>query len=312
MINNFGHKLKNSLLPVLTILRRLRTIHSKTYPMSKKSAKAEVSPFPAPGIPSPSPGAGVISEKARKTIAVICACIMREGGQEILLSMRRAPGVPGLHGKWELPGGKVEFGETPEQTIVREIWEELDLRVVPRRLLPYLHTNVWEYEHALQHVVLACYECELENTPSHDLRQEDAKWFHINQIEFDSTLPGTREFISLAARNEWFDKLYIKFECVDSSTNTQKWFAVATQPTLFSKYGLVKYWGRKGNAVAKRQAFTSPKELDEQIFETVKRRLADGYHISALKGPHHAPAVLTRIRELAEEWDESLSISDSA
>lgn len=312
MINNFGYKLKNSLLTALTILRKLRTIHSKTYPMSKRSAKGEVSPFPAPGIPSPSTGAGVISEKARKTITVICACIMREGGQEILLSMRRAPGVPGLHGKWELPGGKVEFGETPEQTIVREIREELDLRVVPRRLLPYLHTNVWEYEHALQHVVLACYECELENTPSHILRQEDARWFHINQIEFDLTLPGTREFISLAARNEWFDKLYIRFECMDSSTNTQKWFAVATQPTLFSKYGLVKYWGRKGNAVAKRQAFTSPKELDEQILETVKRRLAAGYHISAMQGPEGSPQVLLRIKELKRKQDELPAIPDSA
>ncbi len=55
-----------------------------------------------------------VPEKIHKSITVVCACIMREGGQQILLSMRRAPGVPGLDGKWELPGGKVEFGETPE------------------------------------------------------------------------------------------------------------------------------------------------------------------------------------------------------
>src|ERR1700677_3403665 len=53
-------------------------------------------------------------EKARKSATVVAACILRPGGREVLLSMRDAPGVPGLDGKWELPGGKIEFGESPE------------------------------------------------------------------------------------------------------------------------------------------------------------------------------------------------------
>src|SRR4051794_6188778 len=85
----------------------------------------------------------VKEEKLRKSVTVVSACIMRPGGKEILLSMRKAPGVPGLHEKWELPGGKIEFGETPEQAIVREIREELGITVAPTRLLPYLHTNIW-------------------------------------------------------------------------------------------------------------------------------------------------------------------------
>jgi len=229
---------------------------------------------------------------------------MREGGQEILLSMRRAPGVPGLHGKWELPGGKIEFGETPEQTIVREIQEELGLKVVPRRLLPYLHTNTWEYEHALQHVVLACYECELEDDASY-AEGEDVRWFHVNEIDFASTLPGTREFVSLAVNNQWFDRVYIEFECSDPSTKESKWFAVSTQPTLYSKYGLVMYWGRLGVSARSRiEEFSTPKELDIRIFETAKRRLAKGYYIRALRGPDRAPEVLMRIVELAKRKNE--------
>jgi len=245
-----------------------------------------------------------IPEKIHKTITVICACIMRQGGQEILLSLRKAPGVPGLDGKWELPGGKIEFGETPEQTIVREIREELGIEVVPRRLLPYLHTNLWEYEHAIQHVVLACYECETlqEVFPK---TGEGVRWCHINQIDFTSTLPGTKEFVSLAVENEWFDRLYIEFESVDSAANTSKRFTVATQPTLYSRYGLVMYWGRVGMSPrTKIEEFASPKELDEQIFETAKRRLASGYHIRVLQGPESPPDVLTRIRQLARQWNE--------
>ncbi len=250
-------------------------------------------------------------EKIHKSITVVCACIMREGGQQVLLSMRRAPGVSGLDGKWELPGGKVEFGETPEQTIVREIREELGIRIVPRRLLPYLHTNRWEYEHAIQHVILACYECEIEDEASYSER-EDAGWFHINQLDFDLTLPGTKEFVSLAARNDWFDKVYIEFEFEDSSTNTSKRFAVATQSTLFCKYGLVKYSGRVGaKPRTKWQEFGSPRELDKQILKTTKRCLAGGYHITVLQGPERPLEVLTRIRELAKLWNEYPPASDS-
>src|SRR6266403_1267584 len=76
-----------------------------------------------------------------------------------------------------------------------------------------------EYKHAIQHVVLACYECETlqEVYPE---AGEDVKWFHINQIDFASTLPGTKEFVSLAVANEWFDRLYIEFESVDSEAIT--------------------------------------------------------------------------------------------
>src|SRR5271155_103497 len=100
---------------------------------------------------APNGGSQVKEEKVRKSVTVVSACIMRPGGKEILLSMRGAPGVSGLHEKWELPGGKIEFGETPEQAIVGEIREELGITVVPRRMFPYLHTNLWEYEHAIQH-----------------------------------------------------------------------------------------------------------------------------------------------------------------
>ncbi len=321
MIHRFLRKLKVLWPPALTNLGKPKTIQSEAYSMPRKQANYEEeslfrcdkdAPEPVPSLSPQTQNASQPTEKAHKSITVVCACILREGDQQILLSMRRAPGVPGLDGKWELPGGKVEFGETPEQAIVREIREELGIRIAPRRLLPYLHTNRWEYEHAIQHVILACYECEMEDEGSY-ADKEDAAWFHINQIDFDLTLPGTREFVSLAARNDWFDKVYIEFEFVDSSANASKRFAVATQSTLFSRYGLVKYWGRVGvKPRTKWQEFGSPRELDKQIFETAKRCLADGYHIRVLKGPDRPAEVLTRIRELALQWNEYSPASERA
>jgi 8-oxo-dGTP diphosphatase len=242
-------------------------------------------------------------QKTHKSVTVICACITRHGGQEILLSIRRAPGVAGLDGKWELPGGKIEFGETPELTIVREINEELGLRVMPKRLLPYLHTNVWEYEHAIQHVVLACYECETEDEISQ--AGADARWFHSSEIDFNSTLPGTREFVSLALHTTWFDEVFIQFDLAGPDISAAKRFTVVSQPTLYTKYALVKYWGRIGTFPASKvQQFDSSREMDDQIVQTAKRRLADGYQITVLKGPEHPSELVSRISELAKLADE--------
>lgn len=77
-----------------------------------------------------------------KRVEVAAGVIFRGDGAFLL--GRRAPGgfYPGF---WEFPGGKVEPGETPAQALVRELREELGIRV--------LSLNPWivrrhEYEHA--------------------------------------------------------------------------------------------------------------------------------------------------------------------
>jgi 8-oxo-dGTP diphosphatase len=242
----------------------------------------------------------IISEKPRKLITVVCACIKAPGGREVLLSMRNAPGIVGLDGKWELPGGKIEFGETPEKALMREIQEELGIKIVPRRLLPYLHTNLWEYPHVSTHVVLAGYECELAESEMPILGPE-ARWCKPSEVDFDSTLPGTREFITLAMKDVRFDRICIRFEFVDPPSHSNKQFTVATQPTLFSEYGLVKYWGRIGDRLKMRiEEFDSPGMLDSEIFETAKRRLSAGYHITAIQGSDQSFKPLMSIIEIAK------------
>jgi 8-oxo-dGTP diphosphatase len=54
-------------------------------------------------------------------IVVVGAAILRDG--RLLAARRTTP--PAAAGRWELPGGKVEPGETPDGALVRELAEEL-------------------------------------------------------------------------------------------------------------------------------------------------------------------------------------------
>ncbi|WP_134765291.1 (deoxy)nucleoside triphosphate pyrophosphohydrolase [Nocardioides sp. 1609] len=56
---------------------------------------------------------------------VVGAAVVRDG--RLLACRRTAP--PAAAGRWELPGGKVEPGETPEAALVREVREELGVDV---------------------------------------------------------------------------------------------------------------------------------------------------------------------------------------
>ncbi|MEU6171040.1 (deoxy)nucleoside triphosphate pyrophosphohydrolase [Streptantibioticus parmotrematis] len=80
------------------------------------------------------------------TRVVVGGAVLREG--RLLAARRSAPAE--LAGRWELPGGKVEPGETPPQALVRELREELGVTAeaierIPGAwpLRPGLELHVW-------------------------------------------------------------------------------------------------------------------------------------------------------------------------
>ncbi|GAA3153303.1 (deoxy)nucleoside triphosphate pyrophosphohydrolase [Streptomyces rameus] len=65
-------------------------------------------------------------------IVVVGAALLHGG--RLLAARRSAP--PDLAGRWELPGGKVEAGERPEDALVRELREELGIDAEPVGRVP--------------------------------------------------------------------------------------------------------------------------------------------------------------------------------
>lgn len=91
---------------------------------------------------------------------------------------------------WEFPGGKMEAGETPEEALKREIWEELETRIVVERLV---ETVEWDYPQ--YHLTMHCYLCHVESGHLELKEHEAAKWLHKDELESVNWLPADRELV---------------------------------------------------------------------------------------------------------------------
>jgi ADP-ribose pyrophosphatase YjhB (NUDIX family) len=69
-------------------------------------------------------------EYPQAPVAGVGAVVLREG-RVLLVRRGREP----LRGRWSLPGGVLELGETLMEGVVREVFEETGLRVVPRQIV---------------------------------------------------------------------------------------------------------------------------------------------------------------------------------
>jgi len=115
-------------------------------------------------------------------------------GDRILLSMR---GKPPSEGKWGLPGGAVEVGETVEEALIREVLEETGVTVKPTRLITFLDSIHRDDDGGVRyHYVLFEYLCEYisgEVSPSSDA--PDARWVNLGELDSLDIMPSTRRFI---------------------------------------------------------------------------------------------------------------------
>ena len=115
-----------------------------------------------------------------KTIRVVAA-VIREGNK----IYATARGYGDLKGGWEFPGGKIEENETPQETVVREIREELDAVVE----VSQYGVSV-EYDYPDFHLSMDCLFCSLKEGKIRLLEHEAARWLRLNELRQVNWLPA--------------------------------------------------------------------------------------------------------------------------
>ena len=99
---------------------------------------------------------------------------------------------------WELPGGRLEKGESPEQAVKRELEEELGAVIQIEALV-----DSWVYHVVGKEVLILCYRAGLESDPKTltvSNEHQDMSWFDPDDLKLVNLPDGYRRSIWRACR----------------------------------------------------------------------------------------------------------------
>ena len=120
-----------------------------------------------------------------KTINVVAAVIFKDG--KIFATQR---GYGAFKDGWEFPGGKIELEETPQEALVREIQEELDVKIEVGDLIDTI-----EYDYPSFHLSMDCFWCIVTDGEITLKEAEDARWLSKDELYSVDWLPADMELI---------------------------------------------------------------------------------------------------------------------
>ena len=120
-------------------------------------------------------------------LVLVAACALVDADGRVLIAQR--PVGKSMAGLWEFPGGKVEPGERPEQTLIRELDEELGITVLEACLSPLTFAS-----HAYPdfHLLMPLYICRRWEGSVTAREGQKVAWVRPNRLR-DYPMPPADE-----------------------------------------------------------------------------------------------------------------------
>jgi 8-oxo-dGTP diphosphatase len=120
-------------------------------------------------------------------LLLVAACALVDADGRVLIARR--PADKDMAGLWEFPGGKVDPGERPEQTLIRELKEELGIQVQEACLAPLTFAS-HQYE-AFQ-LLMPLWICRKWDGEPNALEGQELAWVRPNRLR-DYPMPPADE-----------------------------------------------------------------------------------------------------------------------
>jgi 8-oxo-dGTP diphosphatase len=124
-------------------------------------------------------------------IVTVAACALVDADGRVLLA-QRPEGKP-MAGLWEFPGGKLETGETPEQTLIRELEEELGIVVKEACLAPLTFAS---HTYPDFHLLMPLYVCRRWEGMVQPQENQRIAWVRPNKLRDYPMPPADLPLIS--------------------------------------------------------------------------------------------------------------------
>ncbi len=116
-------------------------------------------------------------------LVLVAACALVDADGRVLIAQR--PEGKSMAGLWEFPGGKIEGNETPEETIIRELREELGIDVTQACLAPLSFAS---HAYADFHLLMPLYICRRWEGLVEPLENQQLAWVRPQRLR-DYAMP---------------------------------------------------------------------------------------------------------------------------
>ena len=124
-------------------------------------------------------------------LVLVAACALIDPDGRVLIAQR--PPGKSMAGLWEFPGGKVEAGERPEQTLIRELKEELGIAVKEECLAPLTFAS---HVYPDFYLLMPLYVCRRWDGFVQAKEGQDLKWVRMHDLRDYPMPPADEPLIS--------------------------------------------------------------------------------------------------------------------
>ncbi|MGI9380068.1 MAG: (deoxy)nucleoside triphosphate pyrophosphohydrolase [Methyloligellaceae bacterium] len=125
-------------------------------------------------------------------IVLVAACVLVDRDGRVLLAKR--PEGRKMAGLWEFPGGKIEEGELPEQALIRELKEELNIDTVKSCLAPMTFAS---HTYDDFHLLMPLFVCRKWEGDIQPLEGQELAWVRPNRLNTFPMPPADEPLVAL-------------------------------------------------------------------------------------------------------------------